>query len=293
MITAHPYPPELLLSFVTVAQSRSFSEAGRRLQLGQPTISQHINRLEALTGRRLFERTTHSVKLTEDGQAMLGFAQNILEVQERAQRFFAGSRMRERLRFGASEDFAFSRLPTILKDFVHLYPEVDLEITIALSGALNDMLKAGELDLALTKRFLDEEGGEFVVREKLVWVGAEKNNFPSQSPLPLVMFPSPSVTRTAAIHALDQAGIPWRIVCTATGLAGLRAATLAGFGLMVQPASLVPPGLTALPTHDQLPPLKDIEFVITGTNRFLRGKVAELAKIVKQGYCSHHSDSSF
>src|SRR5579859_6735710 len=164
------YPPELLSSFVTVAHSRSFTEAARRLGLGQPTVSQHIRRLEALTGRRLFERDTHSVALTEDGQAMLIFAQSILETQERARRFFAGSELRGRLRFGSSEDFVLSRMPAILRNFAQRHPEVDLELTIALSGDLNEMMAAGDLDLTLTKRHLGEEAGDFVAREKLVWV---------------------------------------------------------------------------------------------------------------------------
>src|ERR1700744_1094290 len=141
MTNAH-YPPELLTSFVTVANSRSFPEAGRRLGLGQSTISQHVRKLESIAGRRLFERDTHSVALTEDGQAMLIFAQSILETEERARRFFAGSELRGRLRFGSSEDFVLSRMPAILRNFTRRHPEVDLELTIALSGDLNEMMAA-------------------------------------------------------------------------------------------------------------------------------------------------------
>jgi len=278
------YPPELLTSFVTVANSRSFTEAARRLGLGQPTVSQHIRRLEGMTGRRLFERDTHSVSLTEDGQAMLIFAQSILETQERARRFFAGSELRGRLRFGSSEDFVLSRMPAILRNFTRRHPEVDLELTIALSSELNDKLNAGELDLALTKRRLGEDSGDFVAREKLVWIGSEMVDFSDRSPLPLVMYPPPSITRSAAIEALDGAGLPWRIVCTCTGLVGLRAATLAGFGVMVQPLSLIPPGLIALPPWPNLPPLEDIEFVLTGNAKILRGPAAELAEAIKQDY---------
>jgi DNA-binding transcriptional LysR family regulator len=278
------YPPELLTSFVTVANSRSFTEAGRRLGLGQSTISQHVRKLEGLTGRRLFERDTHSVALTEDGQAMLIFAQSILETEERARRFFAGSELRGRLRFGASEDFVLSRMPAILRNFSRRHPEVDLELTIALSGELNDMLAAGNLDLALTKRRLGDESGDLVSREKLVWIGNEVSDYSTRSPLPLVMFPPPSVTRTAAIEVLDAAGLPWRVVCTCTGLVGLRAATLAGFGVMVQPLTLIPPGLVALPAAAHLPPLEDIEFVLTGSSKALRGPAAELAQAIKQDY---------
>ena len=278
------YPPELLTSFVTVASSRSFTEAARRLGLGQPTVSQHVRRLEAMTGRRLFERDTHSVNLTEDGQAMLIFAQSILETQERARRFFAGSELRGRLRFGSSEDFVLSRMPAILRNFTRRHPEVDLELTIALSGELNEMLNAGELDLALTKRRPGEDSGDFVAREKLVWTGTEITDFSEHATLPLVMYPPPSITRSAAIEALDAAAIPWRIVCTCTGLVGLRAATIAGFGVMVQPLSLIPPGLMALPSSPHLPPLEDIEFVLTGSSKILRGPAAELAQAIKQDY---------
>jgi DNA-binding transcriptional LysR family regulator len=284
MMSAVNYPPELLTSFVTVANSRSFTEAARRLGLGQPTVSQHVRRLEGMTGRRLFERDTHSVSLTEDGQAMLIFAQTILDTQERARRFFAGSELRGRLRFGSSEDFVLSRMPAILRNFTRRHPEVDLELTIALSGELNEMLNAGELDLALTKRRLGEESGDFVAREKLVWIGTEITDFSERATLPLVMYPPPSITRSAAIEALDAAGIPWRIVCTCGGLVGLRAATMAGFGVMVQPLSLIPPGLVALPPSPNLPALEDIEFVLTGSSKTLRGPAAELAQAIKQDY---------
>ncbi len=286
-MTNAPYPPELLASFVTVAHSRSFTEAGRRLGLGQSTVSQHVRRLEGLTGRRLFERDTHSVSLTEDGQAMLIFAQSILDTQERARRFFAGSELRGRLRFGSSEDFVLNRLPSILRNFTRRHPEVDLELTIALSGELTDMLNEGELDLTLTKRRLGVDSGEFVSREKLVWIGTEFTDFSAHPTLPLVMYPPPSITRSAAIESLDAAGIPWRIVCTCTGLVGLRAATMAGFGVMVQPLSLIPPGLVALPPAPNLPPLEDTEFVLTGSTKILRGPAAELANAIKQDYAQN------
>jgi hypothetical protein len=59
---------------------------------------------------------------------------------------------------------------------------------------------------------------------------------------------------------------------------------MAGFGVMVQPASLIPPGLVALPPAANLPPLEDIEFVLTGASKTLRGPAAELAKAIQQDY---------
>src|SRR5215472_8873263 len=143
--------PVLLVSFLAVTQIRNFSETGRRLGLQQSTISQHIRKLEEEARRRLFVRDTHSVVPTADGAAMGGFARSILEANERARRYFAGTQLRGRLRFGASEDFVSSRLPEILADFVRLHPLVDLELTVDLSASLYQMMDNGDLDVALCK----------------------------------------------------------------------------------------------------------------------------------------------
>lgn len=282
MMTNRHYPPELLTSFVTSANSKSFTDAGRRLGLRQSTISQHIAKLESLTGHRLFYRDTHSLALTEDGEAMLIFANAILDAQDRAQRYFAGSELRGRVRFGASEDFVLGRLPAILRNFSRRHPSVDLELTVALSGRLIEMLEAHELDLILAKRLVGEQRGDFVSREKLVWIGAENIALPEQGSLPLVMFPPPSITRAIAVETLDAAKIPWRVVCSCSGLLGLRAATLAGFGVMVQPLSLVPPGLIALPPAANRPELCDIEFVLIGATRAGHGPAQALAGTIRE-----------
>lgn len=273
------FDPNLLLTFVTAAQTSSFTETGRRLGLGQPTVSQHIRRLEAAVGRRLFLRDTHRVVLTSDGESMLELARGILEANERARRHFAASDLRGRLRFGASEDFVQSRLPEVLYDFVRMHPSVDLELTVALSGELYQMIEGGQLDLVLAKRRLGDGRGHLVRRERLVWIGRETSRADTARPVPLVMFPPPSITRAMAIEALEQADLPWRIVCTCGGLTGLRAAAMAGFGLMVQPESMVPAGLVEIRSHN-LPPLGEIEFVVAGSSANLRGPAAELAKVI-------------
>ncbi len=269
--------PVLLMTFAAVAKARSFTAAAQQLGLGQSTVSQHIQRLETAAGRRLLARDTHHVGLTPDGEAMLSFAQSILEVNERAQLYFEGSELRGKLRFGASEDFVFSRLPEVLRDFTRKHPAVDLELTVALSGVLYEMLDAGQLDLVLAKRRLGEDRGKLVRREQLVWVASNPAILESGRPLPLIAYPPPSVTRAIAIEALDRAGIPWRIVCTCSSLNGLRAAALAGLGILVQPRGMMPAGLSVLKTGRLLPQLDDVEFIITGRSRTIGGPAQALA----------------
>lgn len=274
------FDPLLLNTFVEVARARNFTEAGRRLGLRQSTVSQHIRKLEETATRRLFVRDTHHVTPTADGEAMFGLAQTILAANERARRYFAGSEVRGRVRFGASEDFVLSRLPEVLREFTRIHPAVDLELTVALSGALFEELDAGRLDLVLAKRRSGGDRGRLVRRERLVWVGAPGITVDPDRPVPLILYPSPSISRAIAIETLERAGRTWRIVCTSASYSGLHAAALAGLGLSPQADGFVPPGLAIVPPAARLPELGTIEFVIVGAGRNLRGPSAELADAI-------------
>src|ERR1700748_2140796 len=161
--------PVLLQTFLAVAQTRSFTQAAERLGLRQSTVSQHIRKLEQEGGPRLFIRDTHSVTTTADGEAMVEFARGILAANERAQRYFAGSKLRGRLRFGTSEDFVASRLPEVLREFVRTHPLVEFELTVGLSGELNEKLERGELDLVCGKRRPGEDRGRVFRADRLAW----------------------------------------------------------------------------------------------------------------------------
>ncbi|MGW5369800.1 LysR substrate-binding domain-containing protein [Streptomyces sp. NPDC004009] len=261
------YDPTRLRTFLAVAQTLSFTQAARRLGLRQSTVSQHVRRLEEAAGRQLFARDTHSVELTEDGEAMLGFARRLLEVHEQATAFFTGTRVRGRLRFGASEDFVLTRLPEILEGFRHDHPEVDLELTVELSGTLHEQLAAGKLDLVLAKRRAEDPRGEVVWRDDLVWIGSEHLRLDPDRPVPLIVYPPPGLTRARALEALEARGREWRIVCTSGSLNGLIAAARAGLGVMAHSRRLVPPGLFRLPERQGLPELGKVDFVLAHGSR--------------------------
>ncbi|HYZ22814.1 MAG TPA: LysR substrate-binding domain-containing protein [Rhodopila sp.] len=274
------FNPAHLQSFLCVVQTRSFTEAARRLDLQQSTVSQHIRRLEEDAGRRLFVRDTHSVTLTPDGEAMTGFAQSILDTQRRAEQYFARSQLRGRLRFGTSEDFVSTRLPELLRDFVRQHALVDLELKVGVSATLYEYLDAGELDLVLAKRRAGDDRGRRVWRDRLDWISGPGVTIDPTAPIPLILYAAPSITRSVALETLERAGFTWRIVCTSGSLSGLRAACLAGLGVTVHARGLIPEGLAELPSTAGLPELGDVEFVVLEARTGLRGPAAALAQTI-------------
>ena len=254
--------PDLLRSFLAVAQSLSFTQAAQRLGVRQPTVSQRVRKLEEAVGRPLFIRDTRSVALTADGEAMAGFARTILAAHEQAAGYFSGSGLRGRLRFGVSDDLALTPLPRILRDFRQLYPRIDLELTVAQSGALHRRLASGHLDVAFVKHDVGDGGGRLVRRDRLVWAAVQGLRLSAERPMPLVVYQAPSLSRSRAVAALEQAGRPYRITCTVRGVNGIVAAARAGLGVAIFARSLTPDDLVELPAGADLPDLGEIDFVL-------------------------------
>lgn len=254
--------PDLLRSFLAVAQSLSFTQAAQGLGLRQPTVSQHVRKLEEAVGRPLFIRDTRSVTLTADGEAMAAFARTILAAHEQAAGYFSGSGLRGRLRFGVTDDLALTPLPRILRDFRQLYPRIDLELTVAQSGALHRRVESGHLDVAFVKHDVGDGRGRLVRRDRLVWATVPGLRVEADRPMPLVVYQAPSLSRSRAVEALERAGRPYRITCTVRGVNGILAAARAGLGVAIFARTLLPDDLVELPASADLPELGEIDFVL-------------------------------
>jgi DNA-binding transcriptional LysR family regulator len=256
------YDPQLLETLLAVEQTGSFTRAAARLGVQQPTVSQHIRRLEQQVGRTLVSRDTHSLALTADGEAMIGFARNILAACDQASAYFSGSRPRGRLRIGIADDLALTRLPQILRDFRRDNPLVDFDLTVDQSGVLSQRLADDKLDIFIGKRPSGEHQERLVKRDRLVWVGTPTTRLDLTRPLPLAVYPAPSLSRNEIRRALHRAHLPFRTACICRGVEGLIAAVAAGVGISAMAASLVPVQLATLGPGHRLPELGTIDLVV-------------------------------
>lgn len=276
------FDPAHLRSFLAVSQTLSFTQGARRLGLRQPTVSEHIRKLEAECGRRLFLRDTHSVRLTIDGEAMAGFARSMMDVEARARLHFGRDEMRGRIRLGLSEDLVLTGLAQMLRQFTRHHPGVAIELTVDVSEILRTRLEHGDVDLALVKQIAgtSNRAGELIWQEPLVWISAPDFPLDLEMPLPLVLLAAPAITRAAAIATLERAGAAWRLACTSSSQSGVHAAVKGGLGVAPHARSLVPPGLVEI-AGSRLPPLGDVEFVVIGSRRTQQDPYRALVETIK------------
>lgn len=202
------------------------------------------------------------MRLTDNGDAMAGFARTILSAHDAASRYFSGSAMRSRRRFGTADDLAITGLPRILREFRQVYPPINLELTVGQSDQLYKRLNAGQLDLVFIKCVAGAKDGTVVQQDSFVWVGLEQTSLDAAESVPLITYPSPSLSRKLAIDALESKGRTWRITCTTRQISYLLAAVRAGIGVAVMPSSLVPDDLKVITRRFDLPPVGDVDFTL-------------------------------
>ncbi|HTH75534.1 MAG TPA: LysR family transcriptional regulator [Trinickia sp.] len=262
--------PIWLNTFLTVSACRSFTQAALRLGLTQSSVSEHIRRLEQAVGRRLLVRDTHSLAMTADGEAMLAHAGVILQAINRAESQFRGPRLKGRVRLGSSDDIALGPLPTVLAAFRNAHPDVELEITIGMTGRLYELLDAGSIDLLVGKRRLGDKRGVPLFTGRLEWLARPGTQVDLDQPLPLILVAEPSVTRAVVLDTLAQTDFRWQVVCTSSSHSGCIAAARGGLGITVRAQYLSARGLAQPVNAASLPALPDVEFIALASKRLSR-----------------------
>jgi DNA-binding transcriptional LysR family regulator len=133
-----------------VAQAGSFSAAAHTLGYTQSAISRQVAALEAVAGRRLFDRSRHGVTLTPAGARLLPRATRVLEELDAARREAAGEQAAAGpVRLGAFATAAAGLVPRALAS---LPPELKVTLREGTTPALTRAVRAGTLDLAILAR---------------------------------------------------------------------------------------------------------------------------------------------
>ncbi|MFT2109949.1 LysR family transcriptional regulator [Marinomonas sp. 2405UD68-3] len=139
-------------AFVTIARTLSFAEAANILHLSQPTLSLTIKNLEESLGGRLLSRTTRTIALTPEGDALLPIAKQLLAQWDNAQeeihqRF---SLKKGKIAIAAMPSFAASLLPEGLVNYHKKYPKIKIEVHDVLADTVVDMVRQGRLEIGIS-----------------------------------------------------------------------------------------------------------------------------------------------
>ncbi len=141
-------------AFLAVAEELHFGRAAARLHMAQPPLSRTIQQLERQLGATLFDRTTRTVRLTPQGEALLEPARRIVESFAYAERAvaYAGRGEIGRVAIGFAGPSSHSLISALAQTVRRVQPGIELALSSTLyGGEALSRLSQGDLDLAIVR----------------------------------------------------------------------------------------------------------------------------------------------
>lgn len=253
---------DVLRTFVSIAESGSFTRTAAQIFRTTSAVSMQIKRLETTLGCALFTREARRVTLTTEGERLLSYARRLLRLNEEAVGAFIKPRLNGQVRFGTPADIGTHILPGLLSLFARTHPGIEVNVSVGRSVDMIQRIDAGELDVALISvgNFgQDDARGEVIHSEPLVWAGRAGGVAMKRNPLPLALASAECAWRRQALDALDSVGRSYRIAYSSEQCAGQEAAMVADLAVAPYPLSLVRPPLKRLDEDAGLPPLGEYQ----------------------------------
>ncbi len=135
-------------TFVRISETGSFSAVAREAGATQPAISRQLASLEQHLGARLFQRSTRSLTLTEDGRDLLGHVRHVIEAVEETEAAIGRRRSSPAglVRLGCPSVFGRLYIAPRIGLLLERYPELAVEL--AITDDVVDMVQEG-LDLSV------------------------------------------------------------------------------------------------------------------------------------------------
>jgi LysR family nitrogen assimilation transcriptional regulator len=137
--------------FVAIAEEGSLSAAAQRVNVAQPSLSQHVISLERELDVKLLERSPRGVSLTESGEVLVSHAREIIAAMEKARDAVrqSGCEPQGEVTFGLPSSIAMV-LSVPLAETVRLeLPKVRLRAIDAMSGFIKTWLEDQSIDLGM------------------------------------------------------------------------------------------------------------------------------------------------
>ena len=229
--------------FHAVARFGSFSKASEKLLISQPSVSLQIRDLERYYGAPLFHRQGRSIRLTDVGEVVFRYTQQLFQTIEEMRRSVDNLKeaVTGRLVLGASSTPGEYLAPQLLGRFSKFYPGVEVSLHIGNTASITGQVTSHEIDLGLVGDKVDDDSvacTEFYTDELVVFAPpdhplAGRKDIPVErlAGQPFVMREPGSATRRIAERRLEEMGVVLKVAMEVGSNEAVKRAVAAGLGM--------------------------------------------------------------
>ncbi len=237
-----------LLTFRTVVDRGSFSQAAEELEISQPAVSFQIRALERLLGHRLLDRGGRRVAVTEPGEVVYRYARRMIGLEAELHREMGeiGTRLAGRLLIGSSTGPGELVLPSLLGAFSRENADVTVSLQVSDTQQVCERVLDDELELGVVGAVRPQRGLVYqpFMRDELVVIVAPDHPFAGRDAVgleelagePMILQQEGSGVRSVVEAAMRAAGIRDRDLSVTMELGlqqSVKAAVLDGLGMTV------------------------------------------------------------
>ena len=242
--------------FVQIVESGSFAKASRTLFIAQPALSQQIAKLEAEVGKSLLNRSAKGVMPTENGLALYHHARFMLRQLNQA--LVIARQESGEIRGMVSLGLPATTLSAMGFPLVHnvraRYPGILLNVVEGMSGHLAQMMRLGQLDLAVLfspDALTDAPATELLEEELFVLLPADSAlvakrrtsiTLVEAARLPLILPTGAHGLRRRVSAEFEQRSLVPQVVAEIDSLSLLMHCVREGMGATIKPMSALPQG---------------------------------------------------
>jgi|WetSurMetagenome_2_1015567.scaffolds.fasta_scaffold90663_3 LysR family transcriptional regulator, transcriptional activator of the cysJI operon len=235
--------------FMAVVELSSFSHAGEKLYLSQPTVSAHISALEKELQVPLVIRSTREVYASEAGERLYEYAARLLRLREEAVEEISGRGALQQgtINIAASTIPAKHLLPELISGFLREHQGLRFNIIPCDSSMVSSILISGEAKIGMSGAVIGSELCRHypIARDKLVLIAPDNEHFArlaeDESPFeallgePFIMRPTGSGTRYEFEQYLNRSGYtrPLHVVAEMADTEAIKNSVAAGLGISV------------------------------------------------------------
>ena len=234
-----------LKSFVMAAKLRSVSKAAKELNIGQPTVTTHVKKLEKELSVNLFDRITRPIRLTLAGQSIYELLIPLVDSLEALSNKTSEIEDKGPVTIAATADIIPHTLLPVVREYNKTYPDVFLKIKSMSRKEVIDGVRSGEVDAGIIQRL--DRGDNlnfdplFVYERVLI---APKNHSLVQQPLtslgriaeyPLIMMATGSYTREILEDQFRKLDLQYNIIMELESMDMIKRFVSQGMGVSVGP----------------------------------------------------------
>ena len=240
-----------LRSFCTAARLKSITKAAEHLNVGQPTVTTHIKKLERELGTVLFDRVRRPIQLTASGRALADLATPLVDGIDSLEAMTSEAEDREPVHIASTPDIIVHTLLRAVRVFIARFPEVHFHIRSRTRAEVLRVVAEGEADLGIVEHPERDEAFEFqglFVYERVLITPL--NHPLLQEPLssldpigawPLILMESGTYTREILEEQFRRRGVAYDVVMTLDSMDMIKRYVALGLGVSVGPRLAIEP----------------------------------------------------